>query len=130
VQHDDRAFGGAVSALGLCRTHSACGLPGARATDVVYATCGIGHEVTRYRRCSSDDVVAGRAIGATDEYWRPTPEPQHRISQLYMEPVLRELPVCNFRPGWQFLDLAQDAHGVDIRAVELASGREQRLRTQ
>jgi 2-polyprenyl-6-methoxyphenol hydroxylase-like FAD-dependent oxidoreductase len=119
--------------LGCAAAIRRAGLPRDRATDVVYATRWVGQELTRYRLRSSGDVLDGRGVGAIDEYW-PTPEPQHRISQLYMEPVVRsrlhELSACDFRAGWQFLDFAQDHNGIDCRAVEIASGREQRFRAQ
>lgn len=119
--------------LGCADAIRRAGLPAERPTDVVYVTRWAGHEVTRYRLRSSADVFEGRRIGAIDEYW-PTPEPQHRVSQIYMEPALRArlagLPACDFRPGWRFLDYSQDADGVDCRALEVATGREQRFRAR
>ncbi len=109
------------------------GLPLAHATDVVYVTRWTGHELTRYRLRSSAEVINRTAIGAIDEYW-PTPEPQHRVSQLYMEPVLRErlhgLSACDLRTGWRFAGFSQDAEGVTCQVTELASGREQTVRAR
>ncbi len=119
--------------LGCAAEIRQAGLPLARATDVVYTTRWTGHELTRYRLRSIDDVLQNKSIGAIDEYW-PTPEPQHRISQLFMEPVVRarlaELPACDFRPGWQFIDFSQDNEGVTCTAMEIATGREQQFRAQ
>ncbi|WP_182358475.1 FAD-dependent monooxygenase [Tomitella gaofuii] len=71
--------------LGLAGRIRRAGLPGDHATDVVYCTSMTGHELTRFEFSSSDEVLDGSAAEFDD--W-PTPEPQHRISQIYLEPVL------------------------------------------
>jgi AcrR family transcriptional regulator len=44
------------------------------------------HELVRYERSTAADVRAGRQHGVASNW--PTPEPQHFVSQLYLEPVL------------------------------------------
>ena len=89
--------------LGCADAIRRVGLPLAYPTDVVYATRWGGQELTRYRLRSSAEVLAGEDHrGAIDTGW-PTPEPQHRISQLAMEPVvrahLRTSPQCDYCEG-------------------------------
>ncbi len=120
--------------LGCADAIRRVGLPLDYPTDVVYATRWQGQELTRYRLRSSAEVLAGQdARGAIDAYW-PTPEPQHRVSQLAMEPVLREhlrrYPQCDYREGWQFLSYETAPDGVDCVIEHCASGAQQRVRCQ
>ena len=118
--------------LGCADAIRRVGLPLDRHTDVVYATRWIGKELTRYPLRSSQQVIDGVADPDTiDAYW-PTPEPQHRVSQLAMEPVLREhtktFPACDYREGWRFLDYTQHEDYVDCEVEEIASGEKQTIR--
>ncbi len=120
--------------LGCAEAIRRAGLAQDRPTDVVYSTRFNGPELTRYRFRSSGQVLArATGTGAVDEYW-PTPEPQHRISQLFMEPVLRgrlaQLPACDFRPGWRYEGFTQDDDGITCRAVEIGTGRERVFRAR
>ena len=118
--------------LGCADAIRRVGLPLDRATDVVYATRWVGQELTRYRLRSSRAVLDRRSgYGAIDDYW-PTPEPQHRVSQLAMEPVLRahvqKFSQCQYREGWRFLSYTQSSEFVDCVVQEIASGEEQHIR--
>ncbi len=118
--------------LGCADAIRKVGLPLDHPTDVVYATRWVGKEFTRYRLRTSGDVLAQRPhTHAIDEYW-PTPEPQHRVSQLAMEPVvrahLRQFPQCDYREGWRFLTFTQDAEFVECVVEECASGLQHRIR--
>ena len=120
--------------LGCADAIRRVGLPLDYPTDVVYATRWEGQELTRYRLRSAAEVLAGEdARGAIDGYW-PTPEPQHRVSQLAMEPVLRDhlrhFPQCDYREGWQFLSYEAAADSVDCVIEHCASGERQRIRCQ
>jgi 2-polyprenyl-6-methoxyphenol hydroxylase-like FAD-dependent oxidoreductase len=64
----------------------ASGLPGDHPTDVAYLTRLTGYELARLRQPTADQV---RARTAYHPFTWPTPEPLHRASQLYVEPVLR-----------------------------------------
>ncbi|MBL6612722.1 MAG: FAD-dependent monooxygenase [Reyranella sp.] len=120
--------------LGCADAIRRAGLPPDYPTDVVYATRWLGQELTRYRLRSSAQVLAGRdECGAIDAYW-PTPEPQHRVSQLAMEPVLRDhlrtFPQCEYREGWRFVSHQAVPGGVECVIEHCADGRSQRLRCQ
>ena len=120
--------------LGCADAIRRVGLPLEHPTDVVYATRWMGQELTRYRLRSSAEVLAGAdPRGAIDSWW-PTPEPQHRVSQLAMEPVvrahLRRFPASDYREGWRFVSYTADAEGVDCVVEHLASGEQQRVRAQ
>lgn len=120
--------------LGCADAIRRVGLPLAYPTDVVYATRWRGQELTRYRLRSSAEVLAGEDHrGAIDTGW-PTPEPQHRISQLAMEPVvrahLRTYPQCDYREGWRFLSYEADTDGVNCVVEACATGQQQRVRAQ
>ena len=118
--------------LGCADAIRRVGLPLDRPTDVVYATRWVGKELTRYRLRSSQEVLAQVPhCGAIDDHW-PTPEPQHRVSQLAMEPVLRahtrQFPQCDYREGWRFISFVQATDHVDCVVQECASGAQHRIR--
>lgn len=120
--------------LGCADAIRRVGLPLDRPTDVVYATRWLGHEITRYRLRSSAEVLDGRdERGAIDTYW-PTPEPQHRVSQLAMEPVLRQhvrqFPQCDYRQGWRFLSYHETPAGIECEVQHCASGELSKVRAQ
>ena len=112
--------------LGCADAIRRVGLPLDRPTDVVYATRWTGHELTRYRLRSSADVLArATSTDAIDAYWN-TPEPQHRVSQLAMEPVLREhtktFSACDYREGWRFTGYAEQTDHVTCTIERIADG--------
>ena len=66
-----------------------CATPACRPTirnDVAYRTTSTGIELSRIH----DPLPRASAITATDgpDTWWPTPEPPHRINQIYLEPML------------------------------------------
>lgn len=73
--------------LGCADDVRAAGLPSDHNTDVVYMTRLSGIELARYERSTPDDVRNGTQHGVAANW--PTPEPQHFISQIFLEPVLR-----------------------------------------
>jgi 2-polyprenyl-6-methoxyphenol hydroxylase-like FAD-dependent oxidoreductase len=93
------------------------GLPLDHPSDVVYCTAILGEELTRFRFSSSQEILDGTA----PEYgeW-PTPEPQHRISQIYLEPILHEklaeLASVSVERGW----LVESVAPAQDHAVVLA----------
>ena len=74
--------------LGVSEDLRKAGMPGDYPGDVAYATQFYGYELARLKIPSSDDRLSHDA-DAFDGGW-PTVEPVHRISQRYLEPVLRE----------------------------------------
>jgi 2-polyprenyl-6-methoxyphenol hydroxylase-like FAD-dependent oxidoreductase/sugar lactone lactonase YvrE len=102
------------------------GLPADFSADVVYMTRMNGKELTRYERSTTADVRAGTMHGVASDW--PTPEPQHFISQIFLEPVLRDVARerygIDLRGGWEYVSFEQDASGVRVTAREIASGEE------
>lgn len=92
--------------LGIAAAFRAAGLPDDYPTDSVYMTRFAGHELCRLRLPSKQVSLAAARAG--DPRW-PTPEPQYRASQRYLEPLL--------------LDCARAAAGTTVafgrRVVEL-----------
>ncbi len=124
--------------LGCADDVRRAGLPPDHSTDIVYLTALNGHELTRYRRSTTGAVLAGQPLRASG--WRepddlvaanwPTPEPQHYLSQLYLEPVLRRHAAerwgVDLRVGWDFEGVTGHdpgpAGGVTVAARDLADG--------
>ncbi|GAA1826833.1 FAD-dependent oxidoreductase [Pseudonocardia ailaonensis] len=90
--------------LGVADEVRRAGLPEDFPTSVQYRTTLRGEEVFRIDLPSSGEVLAGKGR----EEW-PTPEPQHRISQLYLEPILeryaRGLPGVTVERGTRLVEL-------------------------
>ena len=71
--------------LGLVRAVREAGLPAEYPNDVAFRTTAIGMELSRIPiPCRAERYTAK---GGPDTWW-PTPEPPHRINQIYLEPVL------------------------------------------
>ncbi len=71
--------------LGIADDIRRAGLPLDHPTDVVYTTNLLGWELARFPFSSSGQILAGTAP-EFDEW--ATPEPQHRVSQIYLEPII------------------------------------------
>lgn len=116
--------------LGVAQEIRRLGLPGDHPTDVAYFTRLSRHELARLRLPSSDQVLA--RTGYHPFTWA-TPEPPHRCSQLYVEPVLRraaEKPARNaVHYDSTLTDLRQDEDGVTATITDL-QGRERLLRAR
>ena len=111
--------------LGLADDVRKAGLPGGYPTSVQYRTNLRGPELFRITLPSSGEVLGG--AGRTR--W-PTPEPQHRISQLYLEPILeqhaRQTAGLTIERGCRLTDLRQ--HPDYVEAVVESSGQTRVLR--
>ncbi|MDQ0382588.1 FAD-dependent monooxygenase [Amycolatopsis thermophila] len=105
--------------LGLADEIRRAGLPEDYPTSIHYRTTLTGEEIFRIDLPSAGDVLAG----AGKETW-PTPEPQHRISQLYLEPVLERhasrLPGLTLERGTRLVELRQ--HDDHVEAVVETAG--------
>lgn len=110
--------------LGCADEIRAAGLPGNHPTHVVYITRFNGHFLGRLHLPPSS--MRRQDKGALDEGW-PTPEPQHRISQIFLEPILndhaRKFPGVEIRRGWRVEGFSQRDGEVSVEAVEIATGR-------
>lgn len=109
--------------LGVAAKVRNAGLPADYPNDVAYRTSFLGRELARIPiPCRAQRYTAKEG----PDTWWPTPEPPHRINQIYLEPVLFE-HAASF-PGIRILnrtsltDFAQNADCVTTRAVNLENG--------
>ncbi len=109
--------------LGFVRTVRAAGLPDDYPNDVVFRTRATGRELTRIPiPCRTDRYTATEG---PDCRW-PTPEPAHRINQIYLEPILFRQAAAN--PRIRILSrtsidsFVQGEDGIEARARDLDTG--------
>ncbi|WP_225627421.1 FAD-dependent monooxygenase [Streptomyces werraensis] len=111
--------------LGVADDIRRAGLPEDYPTSIHYRTTLNGEEIYRIDLPSAGDVLAG--VGR--EEW-PTPEPQHRISQLFLEPILEEhaskLPGLTLERGTRLIEFHQ--HDDHVEAVVETAGARRVLR--
>ncbi len=114
--------------LGFVDQVRTAGLPEDYPNDVVVRTRATGYELMRIHiPCRRDRYTD---TSGPDGWW-PTPEPAHRINQIFLEPVLfetarrgRGVIILN---RTEFTGFEQDMDGVTARANDLDSGEEVRI---
>src|SRR5450631_2333151 len=115
--------------LGIAAAVRDAGLPPDYPNDVVFRTTVTGIELARIH-------IPGRAerysdTSGPDGGW-PTPEPPHRINQIYLEPILfahaEEKAGVTIKNRCQATLIAQDEDGVTIAGRDLNGGAEVRVR--
>ncbi|MBC5765937.1 FAD-dependent oxidoreductase [Ramlibacter sp. GTP1] len=115
--------------LGVAQKLRNAGLPPDHPNDVAFRTSVTGLELTRIPIPSREHRYT--ATGGPDTWW-PTPEPPHRINQLFLEPILLEhtasLPGVQLLNRTQVTSFEQDASGVTATAIDLDTGHERRIR--
>ena len=117
--------------LGVAGKLRDAGLPANYPNDVAYRTTMTGPELSRIPIPCRRDRYTSRE--GPDTWW-PTPEPPHRINQIFLEPILFEHAAAT--PGVMILDrtrfdgLRQDDGGVTARATHLDTDEEVRLRAR
>ena len=117
--------------LGLVDDVRNSGLPADYPNDVVFRTAVTAAELSRIR-------IPARATRYSDtsgpDGWWPTPEPPHRINQIYLEPILfahAEGKVgVTIRNRCEATAIAQDDDGATIDARDLDSGADARVRAR
>ena len=110
--------------LGVADKLRDAGLPADYPNDVVFRTTVTGTELARI-------PIPGRATRFSDKSgpdgWWPTPEPPHRINQIFLEPILLEhaaaLPGVTLHNRVEVTGFSQTAHAVQVQARELDGGR-------
>lgn len=107
------------------------GLPEDYPNDVSYRTTTTGQEIARIPiPCRRDRYTA---TGGPDTWW-PTPEPPHRINQIYLEPVLgraaRAMPGVRILYRHEASDFAQNGAGTTARLTDLDSGADRGVRAR
>src|ERR1700734_2489504 len=99
--------------LGVVQAVRNTGLPADYPNDVAFHTTTTGIELSRIPiPCRADRYTA---TGGPDTWW-PTPEPPHRINQIYLEPVLfahaKAMPGIRILNRTQLTEFAQHDTGV------------------
>src|SRR3954467_7070263 len=117
--------------LGVAKALRDTGLPAEHSNDVSYRTTFTGEELSRIH-------IPARAHRYTHKTgpdgWWPTPEPPHRINQIYLEPVL--FAHAEATPGVRILnrtridDLTQDIDGVRATGINLDTGEAVQVRCE
>jgi 2-polyprenyl-6-methoxyphenol hydroxylase-like FAD-dependent oxidoreductase len=115
--------------LGVAHKLRDAGLPADYPNDVVFRTSVCGIELTRIPIPCRQERYSDTA--GPDGWW-PTPEPPHRINQIYLEPILLEhtaaLPQVTLLNRTQVTSFSQDADGVTAVATDLDSGASRTIR--
>lgn len=117
--------------LGVAGKLRGAGLPADYPNDVAFRTSVTGTELARIPIPCRRDRYAETA--GPDAWW-PTPEPPHRINQLFLEPILLEHAAA--QPGVTLLNrtqvtsFKQDAAGVRVTVQDLDSGETRELRAR
>ena len=117
--------------LGIVGRVRDAGLPPDYPNDVAYRTTFLGPELTRIPIPSRRDRYT--ATEGPDTWW-PTPEPPHRINQIFLEPILFDSAWA--MAGVQILDRTrfdgfdEDGEGITARAVALDGGEHVEMRAR
>ena len=114
--------------LGVVQAVRNAGLPADYPNDVAFRTTTTGIELSRIPiPCRADRYTA---TGGPDTWW-PTPEPPHRINQIYLEPVLfahaQSMPGVRILNRTQVIGFEQHDGGVVATAAELDGGEDLRI---
>ena len=112
--------------LGFAHKLRAMGLPADYPTDITYFTRFTAYELARFKLPSAR--AATDMVRTLTGSWSAAELP-HRVSQMYVEDVLRAEAAAqasvSIRYGWRAVALAQDADGVTVDA-ERSDGGERR----
>lgn len=117
--------------LGVSEALSAAGVPQDNAFDVMWATSPTGHLLHNFAYPSAS--AAAKAVRDRND-GTGTAEPGIRISQIILEPVLRQAidanPLVEARFGWKFETLVQDDSGVTATIINMQTGEAQDIRAE
>lgn len=109
--------------LGIVDVVRNTGLPADHANDVAFRTTAVGTEFARIHIPCRRDRYTDKS--GPDGWW-PTPEPPHRINQIYLDPLLAAEAAAH--PRVRFVNLmrvsgfTQGEAGVTVEAEDLANG--------
>jgi 2-polyprenyl-6-methoxyphenol hydroxylase-like FAD-dependent oxidoreductase len=117
--------------LGFASEIRALGLPEDYPQDITYFTRYTRHELARLPGRSRREAMAARE--GADSHW-PTPEPLHRVQQMYIEAILKakaeRWPAADVRFGWRATRVERHDDGVTLEAEQVATGRIERIEAQ
>ena len=109
--------------LGFAEQVRAQGLPPDYPTDIAYFTRYTKHELARF---SLPSAQAAREIVRTLTGSWSAAELPHRVSQMYVEDVLRAqaaaCPSISIRTGWRMTGLRETGNGVEVDAEHNGGG--------
>lgn len=109
--------------LGFAHAVRAVGLPDDYPNDVAVRTRATGRELTRIPIPCRRDRFTAKDV---PDGWWPTPEPPHRVNQLFFEPILferaQECTRITILNDLDVEDFTQDGLGVSVQATDLRSG--------
>src|ERR1700748_3487078 len=109
--------------LGLAAKLREAGLPADFPNDCSYRTTATGIELCRIDIPSRSRRYS--ATGGPDTWW-PTPEPPHRINQIFLEPVLfahaLAMPNVRILKRTHLTGFTQHAAGITATAADLSGG--------
>jgi 2-polyprenyl-6-methoxyphenol hydroxylase-like FAD-dependent oxidoreductase len=110
--------------LGFVRAIREAGLPAEYPNDVAFRTTATGLELSRIPiPCRAKRYTAK---GGPDTWW-PTPEPPHRINQIFLEPLLfahaAASPRLRILSRTRFVGFVQSETGVKATIEDLDTGR-------
>ena len=115
--------------LGVAGKLRDTGLPADYANDISYRTTTLGTELARIPIPCRRDRFTDRS--GPDGHW-PTPEPPHRINQIFLEPVLfahaEAMPGITILTRTALETFSQDASGVTVTIRDLDSNEKRTLR--
>lgn len=118
--------------LGLAAEVREAGLPGDYPHDVTYRVTTTGREIARVPIASRNDRFTPADTGP-DATW-PTPEPPHRINQIYLEPILARHLVRSDRitafHRHEATGFEADDDGVRVTIRDLDSGATRTIEAQ
>src|SRR5258706_13057764 len=114
--------------LGFAAEIRALGLPEDYPQDIAYFTRYTRHELARLKGRSRREALDARE--GADSRW-PTPEPLHRVQQMYVEAVLKQQaekwPAADVRFGWRVRQLDARADAIPVEAEQLETGKLERI---
>jgi 2-polyprenyl-6-methoxyphenol hydroxylase-like FAD-dependent oxidoreductase len=117
--------------LGVARKLRGAGLPADYPNDAAWRTTMTGRELARIPIPCRRDRYA--ATGGPDTWW-PTPEPPHRINQIFLEPILfahaEETPGATILNRVRFDRLAQDDAAVTAHGEQIDTGEQIAVRAR
>ncbi len=109
--------------LGVVEKVRNAGLPPDYPNDVAFRTTTTGLELSRIPiPCRAERYTA---TGGPDTWW-PTPEPPHRINQIFLEPILfahaKAQPLIRIVNRARLAEFTQDEEGVTATVEQLDTG--------
>jgi 2-polyprenyl-6-methoxyphenol hydroxylase-like FAD-dependent oxidoreductase len=112
--------------LGFVQKVRDTGLPADHANDIAFRTSATGVEFARIMIPCRRDRYTNK--DGPDGWW-PTPEPPHRINQIYLDPLLagiaRDHPRIRYINQLEVEGFTQSEDGVAAETIDLATGARQ-----